>query len=53
MITIIYAIVLLVLHYWFCVIGFEIDEFIIPEILLFDFEHEYVMSIYMYQRLMA
>ena len=53
MITIIYAILLLVLHRWFCIIGFEIDEFIISEILLFDFEHEYVMSIYMYQRLMA
>ena len=49
----IYAILLLVLHYWFCIVGFEIDEFIISEILLFDFEHEYVMSIYMYQRLMA
>ena len=48
-----YAILLLVLHYWFCIIEFEIDEFIISEILLFDFEHEYVMSIYMYQRLMA
>ena len=49
----IYAILLLVLHYWFYIVGFEIDEFIISEILLFDFEHEYVMSIYMYQRLMA
>ena len=57
MIIIIYVILPLVLSHWFCIIGFEIDEFVISEILLFiylcDFEHEYAISIQMYQRLMA
>ena len=35
MIIIIYVILLLVLSPWFCIVGFEIDEFVISETLLF------------------
>ena len=48
MIIIIYVILPLVLSHWFCIVGFEIDEFVISEILLFIYVILSMSMLYQY-----